>query len=145
MSDSLEPDWRPKAVLFDLLTALLDSWSLWSSTLITLQHPSPSSKALAWRTRYLELTFDCGAYIPYEAIVTQAAEDVGLPGYAGDVLREKWAELEPWSEVKDVLGRLREKGYRLGVVTNCSRELGSVAAERVGVGFNAVVTAEEAG
>lgn len=33
------------------------------------------------------------------------------------------------------------KTYRLGVVTNCSQRLGRIAAKRVGVEFDVVVTA----
>ena len=43
-----------------------------------------------------------------------------------------------------MLERLR-KSLRIGVVTNCSEELGQRAAARVGVPFDTVVTAEAAG
>ena len=45
----------PGAVLFDLLTALLDSWSVWNAA-------AESERAgRAWRTEYLRLTYGCGA------------------------------------------------------------------------------------
>jgi 2-haloacid dehalogenase len=52
--------------------------------------------------------------------------------------------LRPWPEATEVLERLSER-VRIGVVTNCSEELGQRAAARVGVEFDAVVTAEAAG
>lgn len=78
---------RPRydAVLFDLLTALLDSWTLWDTD-----------------------------------------------------------ELQPWPEAPSVVGRLAGE-VPLGVVTNCSTALGHGAAERLGVRWDVVVTAEEAG
>ena len=44
-----------------------------------------------------------------------------------------------------MLGSLHRFGIPLGVVTNCSEALGRIAADRVGVPFSVVVTAERAG
>jgi 2-haloacid dehalogenase len=128
-----------KAVVFDLLTALLDSWSVWDR--------SAGNEILGrrWRTRYLELTYGCGAYRPYEDLVAEAAADAGLPRTAAAALRANWDAVTPWPEVPHVLARLRTRGLRLGVVTNCSTELGLRAAARCGISFDAVVTAEEVG
>lgn len=133
-----ESQWKPKAIVFDLLTALLDSWSLWNTSA-----GSPKN-GLRWRTRYLELTFGCGAYKPYEDLVNQSAKDVGLESEAPAKLLENWDQLKPWPEVEEGLKKLREKGYKMGVVTNCSTVLGRRAASLVGK-WDGVVTAEEVG
>ncbi|EHK21693.1 uncharacterized protein TRIVIDRAFT_59881 [Trichoderma virens Gv29-8] len=134
------PSWRPKAIIFDLLTALLDSWTLWDACT-----PSgTASEGRLWRARYLELTFSAGAYVPYEQLVHKAAKDVGLPDSAPKELLENWDKLQPWPEYAQVLEQLRLKGYKLGVVTNCSRRLGNIAAGIIG-NFDSVVTAEESG
>ncbi|UNI24302.1 hypothetical protein JDV02_010058 [Purpureocillium takamizusanense] len=144
------PAWRPKAIIFDLLTALLDSWTLWDASTPS----ATSAEGRSWRERYLELTFGSGAYVPYEDLVREAASQVGLPGSAPDALLRNWQNLLPWPEAAGVLRELKARGYKLGVVTNCSRYLGHAAAERVNVHgsagspddmFEAVVTAEEAG
>lgn len=142
--------WQPKAVVFDLLTALLDSWESWSKAT-----PSQTNEqGLRWRSRYLDLTFGAGAYThstSYEALVRRAADDVGLPQAAADALLREWAQLQPWPEVPRVFQALRSKGLAIGVVTNCSNVLGHVAVERVeqcvgnGFRFDAAVTAEESG
>lgn len=41
--------------------------------------------------------------------------------------------------------RTLSASHRLGVVTNCSEQLGRAAAERIGVQFDVVITAERAG
>jgi len=130
---------RPKAVVFDLLTALLDSWSVWNNT------AGGEILGRQWRARYLQLTYGCGAYRPYEELVAEAATESGLPSTAAVALRENWDSLTPWPEVPRVLTRLRAQGLRLGVVTNCSTALGRRAAAHCGVAFDAVVTAEDAG
>jgi 2-haloalkanoic acid dehalogenase type II len=124
------------AVVFDLLTALLDSWTLWNAV------AGSEADGLKWRRRYLEITYGCGAYRPYETLVREAARDVGLPERLGGELERRWAELQPWPEASRVLKRL---GLPLAVATNCSVRLGQQAAARVGVPFASIETAESVG
>ncbi|KAI9151409.1 Haloacetate dehalogenase H-2 [Paramyrothecium foliicola] len=138
-----EAGWQPKAIVFDLLTALLDSWSLWDFSTPT----KSASEGRPWRERYLEITFGAGSYIPYADLVTQAAVDVGLPVSAAERLLADYALIEPWPEAAEVLKELKSHGYKLGVVTNCSRELGHLAIDKLNVQslFDAAITAEESG
>jgi 2-haloalkanoic acid dehalogenase type II len=125
-------------VLFDLLTALLDSWTLWNSV------AGGEAKGRAWRAAYLKRTYACGAYRPYETLVREAALETGLPATMADALDERWTELSLWSGAAHVLEDLRAT-HRLGVVTNCSERLGRLAAERLNVPMDVVVTSERAG
>ena len=59
-------------------------------------------------------------------------------------LEEQWGSIEPWPEAPSVLKKLKQT-HRLGIVTNCSERLGRIAARRVGVPFDCIVTAERAG
>jgi len=124
------------AVVFDLLTALIDSWSLWNAV------AGSEADGLKWRRRYLEITYGCGAYRPYETLVREAARDVGLPEGLGDELERRWPELQTWPEAPGVLKQL---GLPLAVATNCSNRLGRLAADRVGVPFAVIETAESVG
>lgn len=128
-----------RAVLFDLLTALLDSGTLWA------QVAGDADVARRWRRRYLDLTYGAGPYQPYEALVARAAAESGLDPGAAERLVARYAELRPWPGVASTLGALREADIALGAVTNCSEHAGRIAAEAVGVPFDAVVTAEAAG
>jgi 2-haloacid dehalogenase len=134
----LPPMRRYDAVLFDLLTALLDSWSLWDAV------AGSREAGRRWRAAYLELTYGCGAYRPYEALVREAALATGLDAARADVLAARWDSLTPWEDVPEVLAALRER-TRLGVVTNCSERLGRRAAATLRVPLDTVVTAERAG
>lgn len=129
---------RYRAVLFDLLTALLDSWSLWNDV------AGDPDLGFRWRSRYLAVAYGAGGYRPYEALVDEAARDAGLPPTAAARLTARWAELEPWPDAPAVLRELAPH-VRLGTVTNCSESLGRVAAGRVGIPLDPVVTAERAG
>ncbi len=124
------------AVVFDLLTALIDSWTLWNDVA-----GSPKN-GMKWRRRYLEITYGCGAYRPYETLVREAARDTGFPERFGAELERRWRELKPWPEAPAVLGKIP---VPLAVATNCSIRLGRQAASLVGVPFKIVETAESIG
>jgi len=123
------------AVGFDLLTALLDTWSLWSAV------AGDRALGMRWHASSQALLRGKG-YRPFEDIIRDSAAEVGIdPKRAADLLR-RWGEFEPWPDVPPVLERLdRTKRF---IVTNCSRRLGRLAALRAGR-FDLVVTAEEAG
>jgi 2-haloalkanoic acid dehalogenase type II len=97
-----------------------------------------------WRAAYLELTYGCGAYRSYETLVAEAARNTGLCPQLAERLQAAWDEIEPWPEAPRILADLAQT-HRLGIVTNCSERLGRAEAERVGVRFEVVVTAERAG
>lgn len=126
------------AVLFDLLTGLIDSWTLWDGIAGGVED------GRRWRARYLEITYGCGAYRPYEDLVLEAARDAGLPDRAAHDLSRRWGELPPWPDARGVLMALKHS-MKIGVVTNCSDALGRQAAGLMQVPFDAVVTAEGAG
>ena len=130
--------YRYQAVLFDLLTALLDSWTVWDET------AGSQARGREWRAEYLKRTYGCGAYRPYETVVAEAAHAVGMDVSYAAALERNWAQLAPWPGVTATLAALA-RTHRLGVVTNCSERLGRIAAECVGVPFEVVVTSERAG
>lgn len=129
---------RFDGVLFDLLSALVDSAALWGRV------AGNAADSRRWRAAYLRLTYGEGRYRGYETLVAEAAEAAGLPRRLACGLAAGYAGLEPWPEAPGVLRALGEV-VPLGIVTNCSEELGRVAAARTGGAFAAIVTAERAG
>src|SRR5258706_4069002 len=51
-----------QAILFDLLTGLLDSWTLWNAV------AGSEADGRRWRAAYLRLTYGCGGYPPNETL-----------------------------------------------------------------------------
>ena len=126
------------AVVFDLLTALIDSWTLWNRAAGSIED------GLRWRREYLALTYAAGPYRSYTDIVRQAARQADIKPFCVEALFAGWGDLPPWPETRKVLTTLGER-VPLGVVTNCSTTLGEAAIACTGIGFAAVVTAELAG
>ncbi len=128
----------PRVVLFDLLTALLDSWSVWNAA------AGSEVAGRTWRAEYLRLTYSCGAYQPYEQLVRDAARNTNMHKDAADRLEAAWPTLPVWSGARELLLALAPH-CKLAVVTNCSVTLGRQAADRLGITWDAVITSEEAG
>jgi 2-haloalkanoic acid dehalogenase type II len=126
------------AVAFDLLSALLDSWSLWDAV------AGDRNVGRSWRRQYLQLASVTGRYRPYEEIVAEAAVAVGRSGDDATRLFERWGGLKPWKEVPAVLESL-QRHVPIAVVTNCSEELAQTAVTCTGATFSVVVSAERAG
>ena len=83
------PERRYDAVVFDLLTALINSWTLWNAV------AGSDEAGIRWRRRYLELTYQAGAYSPYEGLVEKAAFKSGLDADLARELVRRWGELPP--------------------------------------------------
>jgi len=126
-----------EAVAFDLLTALLDSWSLYARV------AGAEAPGRAWRLASLRRVTAQGDYRPYEDILADAAADAGVPVAKAGELIARWGELKPWPEASGVLARLA--GRRLAIVTNCSQRLADIAAAATGGRFELVMSAERAG
>jgi 2-haloacid dehalogenase len=126
-----------QAIAFDLLTALIDSWSLW------IDVAGEEELGRKWRSTSLRIVTSLGTYQPYEIILRQAAAQVGLPLDRADVLLRRWAELRPWPEVPGVLNKLRDR--RLAIVTNCSQRLAELAAVATRGRFEVIMSAERVG
>ena len=126
------------SIVFDLLTGLIDSWSLWNEI------AGSELKGRDWRSRYLQITYKTFEYKKYEDLVLLSAQQAGLKNTNAFKLIDEWERLKPWPEVNMVLNKLKDK-FALGVATNCSIKKGNEAIELIDVKFNSTVTAEEVG
>jgi 2-haloacid dehalogenase len=126
-----------EGVLFDLFSALLDSQPAYDAV------AGSASLGLRWR-EHSRLAYSAGEYGSHDELVAEAAERVGLSRDREPALVAQLGTLSPWPEAPAVLARLRATAT-IGVVTNCSEELGRRAASQLGVPFDVVVTAEAAG
>jgi 2-haloacid dehalogenase len=123
------------AVLFDLLMAVMNSLAVWSAAAGDQRH------GLAWRDAVTRRMTASSTYEPYEELVSGAATELGLPREAVPKLFEGWREMDPWPDSAAV-SRL---ALPYAFVTNCSRPLARVSAERSRLSPRFVLSAEEAG
>lgn len=126
---------RYDAIGFDLLTALLDTWSLWKAV------ARDPDLGMRWHAASQALLRG-KPYRPFDGIVRDSAHEVGLTDAEADEMLRRWGESEPWPDTPEVLAQLA--GQRRFIVTNCSERLGALAARKAGT-FELVMTAERAG
>ncbi len=137
------PPFRVDAVCFDLLTALLDSWTLWETVAAEAGYPG---RGRPWREDALRRVTASGDYRPYEEPVREGAASAGLPPELASQLLARWGELRPWPEVPATLARLRARhDLPLATVTNCPEALARRGTAALGDPFAVVVSAERAG
>jgi len=76
--------------------------------------------------------------------VARAAADRGVPLSDADAqtLPRSWGTMRPFDDVEALLAKLRAKGFRLAVLTNCDDDLFEVTHRTFRVPFDLFVTAE---
>lgn len=136
MTPSALPEFE--GVLFDLFSALLDSQPAYDAV------AGDALLGSRWRSEHSRLAYAAGEYRSHDGLVAEAAERAGLPGARAAELVTRLGALSPWAEAPAVLEKLCATA-KVGVVTNCSEDLGRRAASQVGVPFDVVATAEAAG
>ncbi len=137
------PLFRVDAVCFDLLTALLDSWTLWETVAAEAGYPG---RGRPWREDALRRVTASGDYRPYDELVREGALSVGLPPALAGRLLARWGGLRPWPEVPAMLARLRARPrLPLATATNCPEALARLGSAALGDPFAVVVSAERAG
>jgi 2-haloalkanoic acid dehalogenase type II len=124
-----------KAVLIDLLMATMDSITVWARA------AGNPEIGLAWRDAVTDRMLAAGRYIPYEALLAEAAATLRLDRDAVTRLLEAWMAMEPWPDAS----ALDRVDVPFAFVTNCSTELAAAAVARSGLSPAFTLTAEEAG
>jgi 2-haloacid dehalogenase len=95
-----------------------------------------------------EAAAERGPYRPYREVLAAA-----IRGVAGDLgvavgpdgvrgFAESVGDWPPFPDSTDALRRLARR-YRLGIITNCDDDLFAASNERLGVGFEWVITAQQ--
>ncbi|MBI2325519.1 MAG: HAD-IA family hydrolase [Chloroflexi bacterium] len=126
---------RYDAIGFDLLTALLDTWTVWKAI------AADDELGMRWHAAS-QAMLRGRAYRPFEGIVRDSAREVGVSDERAAEMLRRWGDFQPWPDTPPALERLQ--GMRRFIVTNCSQVLGERAAARAGT-FELVMTAERAG
>jgi 2-haloacid dehalogenase len=144
---------RVEVLTFDCYGTLID----WERGILAGLRPllgtsgaAISDDELLERYAVAEATIEAGPYRRYREVLARAAEqvarelgaapeDAALAAFGGSV-----GDWPAFPDSADALARLKTR-FRLGVITNCDDDLFAASNERLGVAFDEVVTAEQAG
>jgi 2-haloacid dehalogenase len=103
------------------------------------------------RYHELEPQVETEQYRPYRDVLTVTLERVAwtealeLPDGEERALARSLPAWEPFPEVPRALAELRERGWRLAVLSNSDRDLIAASIGQIGVPFDLVIVAEDVG
>ncbi len=141
------------ALTFDCYGTLID----WESGILAALRPilGPAAAgmgddALLEAFGRAESAVESGPYRRYREVLAEVAREIasGLGASPSDAAVAAFggsvADWPPFPDSAAALARLHER-FRLGVITNCDDDLFAASARRLGIEFDWVVTAQQAG
>src|SRR5256885_3735903 len=93
----------------------------------------------------LERDLEADGSRSYAEVLTEAMRRLGAPPGEEDALARSLPSWEPFPEVPPALAELRERGWRLGILSNTDPDFLAASLERIGVPVDLRVVASEIG
>jgi 2-haloacid dehalogenase len=135
---------------FDCYGTLID-WDEGVRQALATVWPRADAEALLERYHEVEPRLQEGRGIPYRQVLTEAlgaiaaSEGLDLPGERTDALARSLPSWPPFPDVRDALAVLRERGWRLGILSNTDPDYLDASIAAIGVPVDLRVTASEIG
>jgi 2-haloacid dehalogenase len=101
--------------------------------------------ALLHRYHELEPELESDGKLTYREVMTEAMRQLGAPAGEEDGLAESLARWQPFPEAPGVLQELRDRGWRLAILTNSDRDLIEASKSLLGGAFDDTIVASEIG
>ena len=143
---------RFDAITFDCYGTLID----WEQGILNALQPvlaprgvDASEDELLERYARHEAELEAGTYLPYREVLGRSlrglCEELGVSASDEDArgFAQAIGDWPAFHDTAPALRRLHER-FKLGVITNCDRDLFALSNRRLGVAFDWVVTAEDA-
>ena len=135
---------------FDCYGTLID-WDRGVRDTLADVWPEEDAERLFHRYHDVEPRIQSGRGVPYRRVLREtleaiAAEDeLEIPPGREDALVEALPSWRPFPEVPASLAELRDRGWRIAILSNTDPDLLDASLERIGVPVDLRVTAAEAG
>jgi 2-haloacid dehalogenase len=101
--------------------------------------------ALLHRYHGLERELEADGSRSYAQVLTEAMRGLGAPPGEEDALARSLPSWEPFPEVPPALAELRDRGWRLAILSNTDPDFLAASLERIGVPVDLTVVASEIG
>ena len=135
---------------FDCYGTLID-WNGGIRAALASIWPHEDADALLASYHEVEPGLEADGTRSYRDVLTQAVVDIGaarelaVPDGAGDVLADSVPSWRPFPEVAASLGRLREDGWRLAILSNTDADYLDASLRSIGVPVDERVVASDIG
>ena len=133
---------------FDCYGTLID-WNRGISGELERMFGAEAAPRLLQRYHELEPVLESDTYRSYREVLTLALEEIlreeGLQPPEGEAgaLARSLPEWQPFPEVPAALEELRNRGWKLAILSNSDRDLIAASQKQLGVPFDLVVVAED--
>jgi 2-haloacid dehalogenase len=97
------------------------------------------------RYHEIEPTLEAGGDRTYREVMAAALAELGAPDHEQDALARALPSWEPHAEVAEALEAVRDRGWKLAILSNTDRDLIDASMERIGVPFELAIVASEIG
>src|SRR3954453_12209898 len=150
------PERRHSLLTFDCYGTLVD-WEGGAAGFLydlSLRHGERSPRpGRELRDRWEEIQFELlgGEYMPYREVLARSLrtwmDERGYPWREeeGEALLRSMRSWQPFPDTRPALQKARAAGLRLAIVSNTDRDIIEHTLRQIGVPFDAVITAEDAG
>jgi 2-haloacid dehalogenase len=141
---------RDRWATFDCYGTLID-WNAGIKGELERLFGVEDAPRLLERYHELEPQVQAEAYRSYGEVLTLTlmqladAENLAIPEGEADALVLSLPAWEPFPEVRASLEELRNRGWKLAILSNSDRDLIAASRQRIGVLFEAIVVAEDVG
>src|SRR5215470_12448587 len=130
------------ALTFDCYGTLID----WESGILAALGAGGDDALAAFAE--LESELEAGPYLRYREVLARCYDGLAsrydLPAAGAAAFADSVGDWPAFPDSHDALARLKER-FKLGVITNCDDDLFARSNARLGVEFDYVITAEQAG
>jgi 2-haloacid dehalogenase len=97
------------------------------------------------RYHKLEPELEADGTRSYREVMTEAMRRLGAPHGEEDGLARSLPQWQPFPEVPEALAEVRERGWKLAILSNTDRDYIEASMERLGVPFELAIVASEIG
>jgi 2-haloacid dehalogenase len=107
------------------------------------EEPDAEIEELLRRYHELERGLERDGKLSYREVMTEVMRRLGAPPGEESGLAESLPGWEPFPETVNVLTEIRERGWRIAILSNSDLDLIAASKERLGVPFDETVVASE--
>jgi 2-haloalkanoic acid dehalogenase type II len=131
-------------VTFDCYGTLID-WNGGIRKQLARVFGEDRADELLERYHELEPELEADGTRSYREVLTEAMRRLGAPAGEAEALADSLPSWQPFPEVPQALAEARDRGWRLGILSNTDRDYIDASMQHLGVPFELAIVASEIG
>ena len=135
---------RDRWATFDCYGTLID-WNGGIRRELARVFGEEDADGLLTRYHVIEPELEADGSRPYREVLTEAMRRLGAPPDSEVALADSLTGWRPFQEVPQALREVRERGWKLAILSNTDRDYIDASMERIGVPFEEAIVASEIG